>query len=62
MQGILMRKLFMLVNYVIPTTHQEELFSGTFAKTSLGVLMTTNLMKGTYHTGYERITKSHGEC
>lgn len=57
-----MRKLFMVVNLTIPTTRQEELVSGTFAITSLGILMTTNLMKGTYHTGYERITKSHREC
>lgn len=52
----------MVVNLTIPTTRQEELVSGTFAITSLGILMTTNLMKGTYHTGYERITKSHREC
>lgn len=52
----------MVVNLTIPTTHQEELFSGTFTITSLGILMTTNLMKGTYHTGYERITKSHRKC
>lgn len=37
----------MLVNHMIPTAHQEELFSGTFAKTSMGIVMTTNLMKGT---------------
>ena len=44
-----MRKFFMLISHMIPTTHQEALFSRTFTKTSLGIFMTSNLMKGIHH-------------
>lgn len=56
-----MKKLSMLVDHMIPITHQEKLVPGKFPKRSLGILMTINLMKGTHHTGMKK-TQSQIEC